>query len=159
MTTAARALDKLERLSAQPRSLVSLWDDATVVLKEVVPHYTWPCYFTLDPASLLITSHFHDGLAEFPPEWLAEEYYGDDVNKIADVVRSPGGLATLHEATGGDPSGSAGRRTSANRRTHSRTWPRTAAVPSVRAGTSTSISRTTTSPTDASAVRVAARPR
>ena len=24
-----------------------------------------------------------------PPEWLAREYYGDDVNKLADVARSP----------------------------------------------------------------------
>jgi len=65
-----------------------------------------PCWYTLDPASLLITSHYHDGLDEFPAEWLAQEYYGDDVNQIADVVRSPAGMATLHEATDGDPSGS-----------------------------------------------------
>jgi DNA-binding CsgD family transcriptional regulator len=106
MTTAARALDKLERLSAQPRSLVSLWDDATVVLKEVVPHYTWPCYFTLDPASLLITSHYNPFLPELPRESLAMEYYEDDVNRMSDVARSDSGVSTIHDATGGDPSGS-----------------------------------------------------
>jgi len=34
------------------------------------------------------------------------EYYEDDVNKLAEVARSPRGLSTLHEATGGDPSAS-----------------------------------------------------
>lgn len=106
MTTMARALDKLERVSAQPRSLVSLWDDATVVLKEVVPHYAWPCYFTVDPASLLITSHYNPFLPELPREALAREYYADDVNKISDVARSDSGLSTIHDATGGDPSSS-----------------------------------------------------
>jgi DNA-binding CsgD family transcriptional regulator len=106
MTTAARALDKLERLSARPRSLVSLWDDATVVLKEVVPHYTWPCYFTLDPASLLITSHYNPFMPELPRESLAMEYYQDDVNKMSDVARSDSGVSTIHDVTGGDPSSS-----------------------------------------------------
>lgn len=106
MTMTARALDKLERLSAQPRSLVSLWNDATVVLKEVVPHYTWPCYFTLDPASLLITSHYNPFMPELPRESLAVEYYQDDVNKMSDVARSESGLSTIHDATDGDPSGS-----------------------------------------------------
>lgn len=106
MTTAVRALDKLERLSAQPRGLVSLWDDATLVLQDVVPHYTWPCYFTLDPASLLITSHYNPFMPELPRESLAREYYQDDVNKMSDVARSDSGLSTIHDATGGDPSGS-----------------------------------------------------
>jgi DNA-binding CsgD family transcriptional regulator len=106
MTTAERALDKLELLSAQPRSLVSLWDDATAVLKEMVPHYTWPCYFTLDPASLLITSHYNPFMPELPRESLALEYYEDDVNKMSDVARSDSGVSTIHDATGGDPSGS-----------------------------------------------------
>ena len=106
MTTTMRALDKLERLSAQPRSLVGLWDDATVVLKEVVPHYTWPCYFTLDPASLLMTSHYNPFMPELPRESLAMEYYSDDVNKMSDVARSESGLSTIHDATGGDPSAS-----------------------------------------------------
>lgn len=106
MTTAARALDKLERLSAQPRSLVSLWDDATIVLKEMVPYYTWPCYFTLDPASLLITSHYNPFMPKLPRESLAMEYYQDDVNKMSDVARSHSGVCTIHDATDGDPSGS-----------------------------------------------------
>lgn len=103
MTTTARALDKLERLSGQPRSLVSLWDDATVVLKDVVPHYTWPCYFTLDPASLLMTSHYNPFMPMLPRESLAMEYCQDGVNKMSDVARSESGVSTIHDATGGDP--------------------------------------------------------
>ena len=45
-------------------------------------------------------------MPQFPAEWLAEEYYADDANKLADVARSGTGVGTLHEATGGDPSGS-----------------------------------------------------
>jgi DNA-binding CsgD family transcriptional regulator len=37
---------------------------------------------------------------------LQHEYYGDDVNKIVDVVRSEAGISTLHEATGGNPASS-----------------------------------------------------
>lgn len=101
-----RAADKITRLCAEPRDLVSLWQSATEVLADAVPHYWTPCYYTLDPASLLMTSHFHHGLAEFPGEWLVSEYYADDVNQLADVARSPSGISTLYEATNGDPSSS-----------------------------------------------------
>ncbi len=65
-----------------------------------------PCWYTLDPASLLITSHFNEYMPVLPPDALAQEYYDDDVNKLADVARSAEGFSTLHEATGGDPSSS-----------------------------------------------------
>ncbi len=101
-----RAVSKIAQLSGEATDLVSFWEAATEVLTATVPYFWTPCWYTLDPASLLITSHYHDGLATFPEEWLAAEYYEDDVNKIADVVRSPEGMSTLHEATGGDPSSS-----------------------------------------------------
>jgi DNA-binding CsgD family transcriptional regulator len=101
-----RAEEKIAWLCARPRDLVSLWREATEVLASAVPHWWTPCWYTLDPASLLMTSHFHDGLDEFPPEWLASEYYDEDVNQIADVVRSSSGMSTLHEATSGHPSSS-----------------------------------------------------
>jgi hypothetical protein len=74
------------------------------VLALAVPYYWAPCWYTLDPASLLITSHFNPDMPEFPSEWLAHEYYEDDVNQLVDVARSTSGISTLHEATGGDPS-------------------------------------------------------
>ncbi len=99
-----RSVDKVARLSAEPRDLASYWRECSSVIGAVIPHYWTPCWYTLDPASLLATSHFHDGMAEFPAEWLANEYYGDDVNQMTDIARSPTGISTLHEATGGDPS-------------------------------------------------------
>ena len=101
-----RASDRLARLAGQGLDLVSFWRASTEVLASAVPHYWAPCWFTLDPASLLVTSHFDEGIPELPPQWLLAEYYQDDVNKLADVARSKRGISTLHEATGGDPASS-----------------------------------------------------
>lgn len=101
---AQRSLDKIAQLSAGALDVVSLWRESTAAIATVVPHYEAPCWYTLDPASLLITSHFNDGMPQFPREWLAHEYYGDDVNKLVDIARSKTGISTLHEATDGDPS-------------------------------------------------------
>ena len=101
-----RARDRIAELASRGDDLVTFWQEATAVLVRTVPHYWTPCWYTLDPASLLVTSHFHEGLDELPPEWLAHEYYEDDVNKLADVARSERGVSTLHEATGGDPASS-----------------------------------------------------
>ena len=101
-----RARQRIAELAARGDDLVTFWRESTDVLTETVPHYWTPCWFTLDPASLLVTSHFHEGLAELPAEWMAAEYYEDDVNKLVDVARSPRGISTLHEATGGDPASS-----------------------------------------------------
>jgi len=104
--TKERAKDRIAELSRRGYDLVTFWRECTEVLESAVPHYDEPCWYTLDPASLLITSHYHDGLPEYPPKMLRHEYYGDDVNQVADVVRSETGISTLHEATGGDPSSS-----------------------------------------------------
>jgi DNA-binding CsgD family transcriptional regulator len=100
------AQGRITELSRRGYDLVTFWQECTEVVAAGVPHVDKPCWYTIDPASLLITSHYHDGLPEFPPEILHHEYYGDDVNQIADVVRSESGVSTLHEATGGDPSSS-----------------------------------------------------
>jgi DNA-binding CsgD family transcriptional regulator len=99
-----RGIDRIAALARRPTDLVTLWHGSTEVLADAVPHYQAPCWYTIDPASLLITSHFHDGLPEFPAAWLASEYQDDDVLQIADVIRSESGMRTLHEAAGGDPS-------------------------------------------------------
>jgi DNA-binding CsgD family transcriptional regulator len=101
-----RAKDRIAELSRRGYDLVTFWRECTEVLDIAIPHYNKPCWYTLDPASLLITSHYHDGLPEYPSKMLRHEYYGDDVNQVADVVRSEAGISTLHEATGGDPSSS-----------------------------------------------------
>ena len=101
-----RAAERIAELSTRGHDLVTFWQECTEALEAAVPHYDKPCWYTLDPASLLITSHYHDGLPQYPGKMLRHEYYGDDVNQIADVARSEAGLSTLHEATGGDPSSS-----------------------------------------------------
>lgn len=100
------AKDKIARLAGQGLDLVTFWRESSEAMAGAIPFYWTPCWYTLDPASLLVTSHFHDGMPEIPNEWLAQEYYEDDVNKLADVARSDRGISTLHEATGGDPTSS-----------------------------------------------------
>ena len=99
-----RAEERIARLAGQGLDLVTFWRESTDVLSTAVPHYLTPCWFTLDPASLLATSHYEQGLPEIPQEWLTHEYFEDDFHKMADVARSERGVSTLHEATGGDPS-------------------------------------------------------
>lgn len=101
-----RAHEHIAALAVRAHDLVTFWQESTEVIARVVPNYQAPCWYTLDPASLLITSHFNDGLPQFPHAWLASEYYEDDVNKLADVARSTSGISTLHGSTGGDPSAS-----------------------------------------------------
>jgi DNA-binding CsgD family transcriptional regulator len=97
-----RACDRIAELADCGHDLVTFWREATEAIGPAVPYYLTPCFYTLDPASLLATSHYHEGLAEIPGEWLEVEYYQDDFNKMADVARSETGTATLHDATDGD---------------------------------------------------------
>jgi DNA-binding CsgD family transcriptional regulator len=101
-----RARDRIAALAGDGLDVVTFWREAEEEIDRVVPHFGGACWYTLDPASLLITSHFNEQMPVLPPEMLAHEYYEDDVNKLADVVRSPTGLSTLHDATAGDPSSS-----------------------------------------------------
>jgi DNA-binding CsgD family transcriptional regulator len=101
-----RAAERIAELAERGSDLVTFWRECTEVLEAAVPHYDKPCWYTLDPASLLITSHYHDGLPKYPAKMLRHEYYGDDVHQISDVARSEVGISTLHEATGGDPTSS-----------------------------------------------------
>jgi DNA-binding CsgD family transcriptional regulator len=102
----ARAEDKITRLSKQGLDMVAFWHACTPVLADAVPHYVAPCCYTIDPASRLMTSHFQEGIPEYPAEWIAMEYAEDDVNQLTNVARSLSGISTLYEATGGDPSSS-----------------------------------------------------
>jgi DNA-binding CsgD family transcriptional regulator len=100
------AVGRLAHLSRQGLDLASFWHAASDVLAGVVPHYMSPCWYTLDPDSLLITSHYSDDIAELPREWLDQEYFADDVNQLVEVARSGDRVSTLHAATGGDPASS-----------------------------------------------------
>ncbi len=83
---------------------MTFWRESGEALVRAVPHYLSPCWFTLDPVSLLVTSHYQTGILEIPSEWLAHEYFEDDFHTLADVALSERGLSTLHEATAGEVS-------------------------------------------------------
>ena len=102
-----RALDRIDALSREGHDAVGLWHEVSAVIEPVVPHYMGACWYTLDPASLLITSHFNPGMPEpLPTESFDLEYLTEDVHDLATVARSASGVSTLLEASGGDPSAS-----------------------------------------------------
>ena len=100
----ARAEDKLARLSQQGLTWWRFGARAPV-LADAVPSDD-SLLLHPDPASGPVTSHFNEEMLVLPPEWIADEYLDDDVHKLTDVARSPSGVSTLYEATGGDPSSS-----------------------------------------------------
>jgi DNA-binding CsgD family transcriptional regulator len=106
-----RAAGHITELAGRGLDLITFWQESREAIAPAVPFYFTPCWFTLDPASLLATSHFdHGALGDLPPEWLAHEYYEDDFHSLAAVARSERGISTIHEATDGDPSRSHGWR-------------------------------------------------
>src|SRR5215831_1582570 len=98
-----RAAGRIGRLARSGLDVAAFWQECNEVLSTAVPHYMAPCWFTFDPVSLLITSHYDPVLPEISAEFLAHEYRDDDVLKMASVARSGTGVASIHEATGGDP--------------------------------------------------------
>jgi len=105
-----RAAAQIRQLARRGLDVPAFWRECNQVLATAVPHYLAPCWFTFDPASLLITSHYDPVIPEISAEFLAHEYRADDVLKMAEVAYSGSGVATIHQATGGDPSRSPGWR-------------------------------------------------
>ncbi len=103
MGESERVIDKLESVARSGADLVTLWRETGPLLAEAVPHFEAACFFTVDPSSLLTTSHFQEGLPEIPAEWLGREYAEGDYNSMREVLQSSKGVGTLHDATGGRP--------------------------------------------------------
>ena len=102
-----RGLERIGEVAASGSDLVTFWGDVGEIVAPLVPNDQGPCCFTLDPASLLMTSHFNPAMYyALPEEFLRDEYLVDDVHDMASVARSEAGLSTIHEAAGGDPSDS-----------------------------------------------------
>lgn len=100
-----RGAERIARAASTGLDLIGFWEEARAAIESAVPHHLTPCWYTLDPASLLTTSHYDHGLIpDLPPEWLAHEYGAEEFLTLAGVARSQAGIGTLHEATGGDPS-------------------------------------------------------
>ena len=105
-----RSAARIRQLARRGLDVASFWRECNEVLSTAVPHYLAPCWFTLDPASLLVTSHYDPVIPEISAEFLAHEYLHDDVLKMADVAVSGSGVTTIHEVTGGNPGRSPGWR-------------------------------------------------
>jgi DNA-binding CsgD family transcriptional regulator len=72
-------------------------------LADAVPH-DGSCWHTIDPATLLITSHLTAGIPDVNfPALAFNEYVADDVNTFASLARGRRRVATLHGATFGKP--------------------------------------------------------
>ena len=61
------------------------------------------CWHTIDPATVLITSHLTLNLPSGFPLLAANEYLADDVNKFADLAAAPHPVGVLSKATDGQP--------------------------------------------------------
>lgn len=98
----ARARDRLCRLAVAGLDVESFWRTATDELARAVDFDWRPCWFTLDPSSLVITSHFNEEIDELDPAVFRNEYVEDDFNKMADLGAAADDVATLARATHGD---------------------------------------------------------
>jgi DNA-binding CsgD family transcriptional regulator len=98
-----RGVDRIAEVSARGHDVVTLWREVSEVIAPLVPSYMGPCCYTLDPASLLITSHFNPAMYyALPQEMLESEYLEEEPHDLSSVARSPSGVSTLHEAAGDD---------------------------------------------------------
>ncbi len=99
----SRSATKIHSLASQGLDVAQFWRECGDVISEAVPHFMAPCWFTLDPSSCIVTSHFDPQMPEVSSEYLTHEYSRDDVWKLASVVRSGVDSVTVHEATNGRP--------------------------------------------------------
>jgi DNA-binding CsgD family transcriptional regulator len=104
----ARAAAAVERACATATSVVELCRSVQAAMAPVVPTDRW-CGFAVDPSTLFATNGYHDEGVDprVLPRLLDLEYGSEDTNHLPDLVRSAAGVATISEATGGDPASSA----------------------------------------------------
>jgi DNA-binding CsgD family transcriptional regulator len=100
----AWAAERIEELCRRGLDVAALWRACDPVVHDIVRHMTRPCWFTMDPASLVVTSHFDAAIPSLPPEYLTHEYAAEDAMTLARIARSESGADTVHAATGGNPS-------------------------------------------------------
>jgi DNA-binding CsgD family transcriptional regulator len=104
MTTPGRLEDRRRfvRLLHRGLSLAAFFDAADRALAGLL-RFDSACWLSLDPATLLPTSHFTRELGgDHVLELAANEFLDDDVNKFADLARAPRPVGILSQATGGD---------------------------------------------------------
>ena len=97
-----RALDEIARLAHAGLRLPALFEEAARVLRKVVP-YEAACWHTLDPGTLLETSHQVENLPFENPLASELEYLHEDFNQFAALARARRRSGILSVATGGRP--------------------------------------------------------
>ena len=97
-----RVGERLQSLAAAGHDVETFWRAATEELERAVAFDWRPCWFTLDPTSLVLTSHFNEEIEALDPEVFHNEYVEDDVNKMAELGAAGEVVATLERVTGGD---------------------------------------------------------
>ncbi len=101
------ALERIRRLSRAGLDVAGFLDGVNPIVCQVVPNGTetiaTPFWYTVDPASHLVTSIYGQGCDLDPGEYMQWELLAVDVMKTADVLRNARGVQTLHEVTDGHP--------------------------------------------------------
>jgi DNA-binding CsgD family transcriptional regulator len=97
-----RAEQELVRLGAHGLDTQTWCRAADALLRRLVG-FDGSCWHTIDPATVLITSHLTLNLPSRFPLLAANEYLADDVNKFADLAAAPHKVGLLSQATDGQP--------------------------------------------------------
>ncbi len=92
----------IARLARSDLDLNTLFGEVLYALRRVVP-FDAACWHTLDPATLLETSHLTWNLPVEKHRATEIEYLHEDYNQFATLARSPRHSGILSEATGGAP--------------------------------------------------------
>lgn len=103
-----RAMGEVERACDDARSVTDLCQAVHRAVAPVVPTDRW-CGFAVDPSTLYATNGYHDEGVDMAllPRLLELEYGAVDATQLPELARTRTGVATITEATGGDPAASA----------------------------------------------------
>jgi DNA-binding CsgD family transcriptional regulator len=103
---AVRARETIARLATAGLGVTPFWHAATAPLRRIVPVDLYPCWFSLDPGSMLVTGHFNpvepvlDEEIAIMLEYLDQQY--------ADFDRAHAAPAVTRLGEAGDCAGTAG---------------------------------------------------
>src|SRR5262245_16640005 len=93
------AVAAVERVCAADLDSRALRGAVTDRLRRVMPVDAY-CFGTLDPETLLVTDHVSEGVpASGGPVAAYNEYHVPDVDKFAELARSPGRVGILSRST------------------------------------------------------------
>jgi DNA-binding CsgD family transcriptional regulator len=97
-----RRRQEIIRLCHAGHDLPTLFREMAPVLRKAIP-FDAACFHTVDPATLLETSHVVENLPIENPRATELEYLYEDFNQFAALARAPRKSGILSQATGGAP--------------------------------------------------------